>query len=364
MTTYLGDKPVGIGTIKATKAVAGDVLHDSTLTGNGYTEPLGVDTNIIATTEYVHNKDVVLQSGIRGNADAIQKTRDDMNEEDGRLQTQITAHAEAITALQNEQTATGNQIQTIESKIPGGTSGTNSLVNKQILADYVMDTEMDIREDMNRTDSELQTQITSQAAAINQKANKSDIPDVSGLATKVEVAGKQDKLTAGANITIVDNVISSTGGGGGTAEYPDQTGNAGKFLVTDGTDVSWSNTVSGPLSIDGGTFPYSNSSLPVLNILAKSSYDNLVSYEIVLSSGGSLNFDRLSIENVSMLTPAGNGRAALGTTTNKWALVCTDRLWNGGFLSLPTTGGTLARIEDIDAAVGDISTALTAILGE
>ena len=39
--------------------------------------------------------------------------------------------------------------------------------------------------------------------------------DISGLATKEELNGKQDKLVPGNNITIVGNVISSTGGGGG-----------------------------------------------------------------------------------------------------------------------------------------------------
>lgn len=37
--------------------------------------------------------------------------------------------------------------------------------------------------------------------------------DISGLATKQEVAKKQDKLTAGNNITITDNVISASGSG-------------------------------------------------------------------------------------------------------------------------------------------------------
>ena len=38
------------------------------------------------------------------------------------------------------------------------------------------------------------------------------------LALKSELDGKQDKLTAGDNITIVNNVISSTGGGGGSVD--------------------------------------------------------------------------------------------------------------------------------------------------
>lgn len=48
-------------------------------------------------------------------------------------------------------------------------------------------------------------------------AKKSEIPDISGLAKKSEIpdiSGLQPKLTAGNNITIVDNVISATGSGG------------------------------------------------------------------------------------------------------------------------------------------------------
>lgn len=54
----------------------------------------------------------------------------------------------------------------------------------------------------------------------------------------------------------------------------------------------------------------------------------------------------------------------LGSSARPWAKVFTLALNNGADLAVPTEGGTLARTEDIDAAVGDISTALTAILGE
>lgn len=54
---------------------------------------------------------------------------------------------------------------------------------------------IDLRADINEADSELQTQITHQAA---------------------EIATKQDKLIAGDNIVISGNTISATGAGGGT----------------------------------------------------------------------------------------------------------------------------------------------------
>lgn len=48
--------------------------------------------------------------------------------------------------------------------------------------------------------------------------------DISGLATKQEVGQKQDKLTAGNNITIENNVISSVGGSE-LPVYPENNGN-------------------------------------------------------------------------------------------------------------------------------------------
>lgn len=54
--------------------------------------------------------------------------------------------------------------------------------------------------------------------------------DLSTLATKAELAGKQDALTPGANITIVNNVISATGGG---TLPPSTSADEGKVLTVD-----------------------------------------------------------------------------------------------------------------------------------
>ena len=53
--------------------------------------------------------------------------------------------------------------------------------------------------------------------------NPNAIPDGSITQEKIDpsvLATKQDTLIAGDNITIVGNVISSTGGGGGGGIYP------------------------------------------------------------------------------------------------------------------------------------------------
>lgn len=61
---------------------------------------------------------------------------------------------------------------------------------------------------------------------------------------------------------------------------------------------------------------------------------------------------------------ASQNGGTLGSSSFLWENTYTKTLNNGADLIVPTVGGTLARIEDIDAAVGNISTALTAILGE
>ena len=82
-----------------------------------------------------------------------------------------------------------------------------------------------------------------ESGAANSTANKISIQQISA---KVQndmtstLAGKQDKLTAGTNISIENNIISST-----ADSLPSQTGNSGKFLTTDGTSASWAAVQAG-----------------------------------------------------------------------------------------------------------------------
>ena len=78
---------------------------------------------------------------------------------------------------------------------------------------------------------------------------------------------------------------------------------------------------------------------------------------------GGFNIDYAQDTKLSFY-PDGNNYINLGKPTNKWKAIYGGIINNGADIAVPTEGGTLARIEDIDAAVGDISTALTAILGE
>ena len=92
-------------------------------------------------------------------------------------------------------------------------------------------------------------------------------------------------------------------------------------------------------------------------------------YEIKPTSYGNLYFridgvDIVDIEQGAGLLPSDGGKFSLGRGGRDWKNVYTAKLNNGADLIVPTEGGTIARVEDINAAVGDISTALTAILGE
>ena len=170
---------------------------------------------------------------------------------------------------------------------------------------------------------------------ISGKADKSDIPDVSGFATKDDVDAKQDKLTAGDGITIEGNVISASGGGG---DYLPLTGGTltGELVVPETNGLRF------------GTRTIFTQNGAVLYIYPSGS-----------TSLGGLGFTRNEI--FSTYT---SEYTKLGRSSSPWGTVYVMKLNNGADITIPTTGGTMALKEDIDAAVGDISTALTAILGE
>lgn len=103
-------------------------------------------------------------------------------------------------------------------------------------------------------------------------------------------------------------------------------------------------TLTGPLDISGA--------------ILSSHYDN----ELKIGLVGVDEIITMNLASGSIISVTDSG--SLGSGEHKWKTVYTTKLNNGADLALPTEGGTLARLEDIDTVVGDISTALTAILGE
>lgn len=225
-----------------------------------------VDLSSYATTAYVNARE--------------QDIRDDYIQADSELQQQINAHAEQITTNKNDIDNLGDQVAEIEAKIPESASETNQLVTQTDLTNK----KIEIMGEVNESVSELQTQITAQAAAIADKVDKAgdtmtgtlNVPELNvateegtinlsitaGTATiatnngldivaptKFDTAPTTDDTTAWADVNAtalvtkqqVTTALASSGGG--SAEYPDQTNNAGKFLMTDGANVSWQPTI-------------------------------------------------------------------------------------------------------------------------
>ena len=137
----------------------------------------------------INGKLTAVDAQIDANANAILKTREDYIQADSEIHQILNNHADELTTLRGNQASLGVQVSNIEHKIPESASGSNPLITKQQLQEE----EMDIRDDLNSGLSELQTQITAQAA---------------------EIATKQDQLVAGDNIVISGNTISATGTGG------------------------------------------------------------------------------------------------------------------------------------------------------
>lgn len=61
---------------------------------------------------------------------------------------------------------------------------------------------------------------------------------------KTTWSGKQDALVSGTNIKTVNNTSLLGSGNITVSSLPDQTGNSGKYLTTDGTDASWGDSVT------------------------------------------------------------------------------------------------------------------------
>lgn len=201
---------------------------------------------------------------------------------------------------------------------------------------------IDLRADINEADSELQTQITAQAA---------------------EIATKQDQLVAGDNIVISGNTISATGAGGGVGfdmQVVDQLPATGKkgviYLVP--KDGSAPDVHDEYVWIDA-TQTFELIGTTQVDLTDYATKEELGGY--LPTTGGALTGD-LSLDNhklnfkggVSVLGNGNIGGIWVSYYNNKIAISAYTRtlsgiqkLNNGADIAIPTTGGTLARLEDI-----------------
>lgn len=177
-------------------------------------------------------------------------------------------------------------------------------------------------------------------------------------------------------------------GGGGGAEFPDQTDNAGKFLMTDGTGVSWGEAL---VNRSGS---YGNNSF----VITDGKLTNYGTYNVAIGAWASSRADAVHIgyqcydydtagRSVGIgreVTTYGNSIAighkcetrgyyaiqlgsanVNGYTRNSDANTFKVGNGKGNFEMMDADGNVpLERLTYVTNQIGDISTALTAIIGE
>lgn len=185
--------------------------------------------------------------------------------------------------------------------------------------------------------------------------------------------------TAGQVLTKTENGIAWQDAAGGSS-LPDQTDNAGKFLTTDGTTASWGNalasTAKSNLSLCiGGNDTTSGQPFSVWigfnsgpendyasNSLAVGNYAKAGSTAVALGAASSAKNNSISIGYYAVST---YNAIQLGGGTNNDENTFKVSNSNGNFEMMDANGNIpLERLTYVTNQIGDISTALTAILGE
>ncbi len=411
------------------------VLHDNTINGDGIDTPMGVNTEVIATKEDLTGKadktDIPDVSGFATKEDISEfATQDALNDFVTREEYQTT------TAYFRGNWATWADVPSDPELYPADVRGNHAPTANDymvIIADERKNggtwrykyTGAWATRGKDGWQAEYQVNETpltaAQLAALNSGVTAQAVEDIKN---------KQDKLVAGDGITINGNTISASGGG---VSLPDQTDNAGKFLQTDGENVSWGDalenyaTQEDSIGIGTGTIKKSNSVNIGINAISGDSYSSngnnvAIGYNakaangpfaaraVAIGSGAKAqgsasiaigyNSNTQAAESIAIggSASANSYSIAIGTGANasedysffvglknpdistiytqnykllsKDGLIPTDR-----FTTTPTGAGTyipkLTIAEDGTATrewaadqIGDISTALTAILGE
>ena len=156
-------------------------------------------------------------------------------------------------------------------------------------------------------------------------------------------------------------------------------------VVTDGVNkqravVTYNlNGGSGGGSVSGNYLPLTGGTLTG-DLTIKKDSGNTVEKVLTLSHGSedivinkirygkTLDFNNTTLTGLANVSPT-QSKGELGTAGAYWVKAYIRSLNAGGGgaagdITIPTEGGTLARIEDIDEVVGNISTLLDAINGE
>ena len=131
---------------------------------------------------------------------AIQNAKSDMATQDAAIQADLTALTTRVDDVEDDVEQAQTDISTLQTGQQTLTTNLSSETSAREAADQAL------RIDVNANASAINTLRTNTNASITQ--------------LQTDVAGKQDKLTAGDNISIINNVISALSGGGSTVQHP------------------------------------------------------------------------------------------------------------------------------------------------
>lgn len=136
------------------------------------------------------------QNGVKSSGiyTAIQNAKSDMATQDAAIQADLTALTTRVDDVEDDVEQAQTDISTLQTGQQTLTTNLSSETSAREAADQAL------RIDVNANASAINTLRTNTETSITQ--------------LQTDVAGKQDTLTAGTNITIENNVISSSGGGG------------------------------------------------------------------------------------------------------------------------------------------------------
>lgn len=329
-----------------------EVLHDETLIGNGNNEPLGVNPDIIPDVNELNTQIQNLHDMTASIQDVIPPTANYENQlaDQGFVNSSI----QTSTAHFRGNWDTWADVPSAPELYPADAYGNHAPTPNDYLV--VVDDEQggtwrykytgdwsEQGKDGWRAEYQInETPLTAaQLAALNSNVTAQAVADIATNKSNITALqnGKQDKLVAGDGITIDGNTISASGGGGGVS---------GDYLPLTGGTLTGKLVVPENKGLQIGTRTIFDQNGMVLYIYPSGS-----------TSSGGLKFTNNEIYSTYL-----SKYTKLGISGSPWGTAYVMKLNNGADLAVPTTGGTIARIEDIDAAVGDISTALTAILGE
>lgn len=133
-------------------------------------------------------------------------------------------------------------------------------------------------------------------------------------------------------------VQASSGG------LPSQTGNAGKFLTTNGTDASWGTKITGPYENIIGTSGYTSIFIATDSTdksIFSIGYTNSTQRGSIIFKDGWDNLKNGLYFTRDAIYPRITG-SELGSSTSYWNKTYTKNLNNGADIAVPTAGGTIA----------------------